>query len=431
MVRDIRRVVLTLVVSAVAFICVVTSPARAQTVEPDGQQLRVYLMTVEAGTQIFEKFGHDALWIVDAQTGQGLSYNYGIFEMDAPGFMLNFLRGRMNYSMNPGGPIPTDWELNRYASDNRTVWLQELNMTPAQKVTLRDFLNWNNLPQNMVYKYDYFRDNCTTRLRDAIDRALGGQLRAALEPKDAGTTYRWQARRLLSVSEPAYAGIELAMGHPVDVALTHWSDAFLPTKLMEYLNTVQVRAADGAMAPLVLSTVVAYQSTRDPMPAAPPNRTIPYLLVSVLVGVAFILLARIATARNSRAARVAYVLATSSWSLLVGFFGLVSLLLWVATDHTITRTNENILQANVLSLILAVVLAIAILTGRGRRAAFRLAAAAAFLSALGFVLQVLPGFDQFNGEIIALLLPAHLALLASIRDFRRVIPSLSGDTRPV
>jgi hypothetical protein len=376
-------------------------------------------MTVEAGPEIWEKFGHDALWIVDVRTGQGLSYNYGIFDMTKPGFMPNFLRGRMEYSMNPYGPISTADEVNHYVSANRTIWLQDLNLTAPQKAQLRDFLEWNNRPENMTYKYDYFRDNCATRLRDALDRVLGGQLRTQLAAKPASTTYRWQARRLLSVSEPAYAGIELAMGHSVDEPLTQWDDAFLPGTLMEYLKTVQVQGTGGRMRPLVATTTVAFQSTRAPMPDAPPNRSVPYTAIGVLVAIMFVLLGRIAVSRNSKAARIAFVGAASTWSLVVGFFGLVAMLLWFGTDHTVTSSNENILQANILSLVLAVALAVAVLSGRGRRFAFRIALVVAVLSLIGFLLQILPGLDQFNGEIIGLLLPAHLGLAAALRDFVR------------
>jgi hypothetical protein len=408
------RAFVTAVVLYVAYSSLYITRVTAQNGAPDGSQLRVFLMTVEAGTEIWEKFGHDAIWIVNSETGEGLSYNYGIFDMQKPGFMLNFLRGRMWYSMDPRGPIPPEYELSRYANDNRTGWVQELNLTAAQKAQLRDFLAWNNLPQNMTYRYDYFRDNCTTRIRDALDRVLGGQLHTALAAQPVSTTYRWQARRLLSVMEPAYAGIELAMGHPVDLPLTKWEDAFLPGELMKYIQDVQVRGESGDMVPLVMSTVVAYRSTRAPMPAAPPDRRLPYTAIGVLFGVMFLLLARLVVTQTSMIPRVLFLLATAGWSLVVGVFGLVSMLLWFATDHTVTRANENLLQANIFSLILAVLLVVLVLGGRADLLTLRTALLVAGLSALGFVMQVLPGLDQFNGEIIGLLLPSHLALAVAV-----------------
>jgi hypothetical protein len=40
----------------------------------------------------------------------------------------------------------------------------------------------------------------------------------------------------------------------------------------------------------------------------------------------------------------------------------------------------------------------------------RAATTVAALAVAGFVLQVLPGLDQVNGEILALTLPAHFGL---------------------
>jgi hypothetical protein len=386
-----------------------TALARAE----DGASLRVFLMTIEAGSEIWEKFGHDALWVVDERTGTPLSYNYGMFSFSEPGFVKNFLRGKMRYSMDTRGPQPVVEDVERYRLDNRTVWIQELNLTPAQKLELRDFLNWNNQRENMYYMYDYFRDNCTTRIRDALDKVLKGRIRATLAAKPSGVTYRWQARRLLSVSPPAYAGIELAMGHSVDRPLNQWDNSFLPFELMNNLRSVQVTGPDGKPAPLVMSSTVGYQSTREPMPLAPPDYHLLYTAIGVAVGVLFILLARLAVSSHSKAAYIGFVTTGSLWYLIVGFFGVVAMLLWFATDHTVTRANENILQANVFSLMIPVVLILHVF-GKARGFALRLALAVAGMSVLGFVLQILPGLDQFNGEIIGLLMPAHLGMAAAL-----------------
>jgi hypothetical protein len=388
-------------------------PLRPASDSADGKYLRVYLATFEAGDNIEEKFGHDALWIVDTRARQDWSYNYGIFHMDEPHFMTNFLKGRMKYSMYDTGPYPIFWDTARYKKENRTIWAQELNLTASQKASLKDFLDWNNRPEHMHYMYDYFRDNCTTRLRDALDRVLGGQIKRTLEAKSSAVTYRWQARRLLSVSPPAYAGIELAMGHAVDKPLSLWEESFLPTELMNNLRSVQVTGPDEKPVPLVMSSEMLFQATRAPMPATPPDYHVLYTVVGLVFGCLFAFLGRTA-ARGSRAALRGLGIIGGLWSLIVGFFGLVAMLLWFVTDHTVTRANENILQANVLSLILAVLL-IGLVFGRGRSAASKLAWTIAGVSVLGFIVQILPGLDQFNGEIIGLLLPAHIGLALALR----------------
>jgi cytochrome bd-type quinol oxidase subunit 2 len=140
-----------------------------------------------------------------------------------------------------------------------------------------------------------------------------------------------------------------------------------------------------------------------------------YTVIGLIFGGLFFFLARSA-ARGSRAALRSFAAIGGLWSLVVGYFGLVAMLLWFATDHTVTRSNENILQANFLSLILAVCLfAMAFGRGRGRSLALKTAYVIAGLSVLGFVLQVFPGLDQFNGEIIGLLMPAHIGMALALR----------------
>jgi hypothetical protein len=79
--------------------------------------------------------------------------------------------------------------LGAYVAANRSIWIQELNLTPAQSAALRDFLEWNELPENRFYQYDPYRDNCSTRIRDAIDRVLGGRLKELTDNEATGGTY--------------------------------------------------------------------------------------------------------------------------------------------------------------------------------------------------------------------------------------------------
>jgi len=106
-------------------------------------------------------------------------------------------------------------------------------------------------------------------------------------------------------------------------------------------------------------------------------------------------------------ARFAFLSVAFVWALLAGVFGTMITVLWAFTEHTFTFNNENVLQASLLSLALAVMIPFGL---RLRSKAARLAAVIAALSVLGFVLQILPGLDQSNGEIIGLALPVHITL---------------------
>ena len=94
----------------------------------------------------------------------------------------------------------------------------------------RQFLEWNDTEANRGYYYNYYLDNCSTRVRDAIDRALGGQLKAQFDTMPSGHTWRWETRRILGWNLPLYVVINLALGHPVDTEMTAWQAMFLPLR---------------------------------------------------------------------------------------------------------------------------------------------------------------------------------------------------------
>ncbi|NJD20389.1 MAG: DUF4105 domain-containing protein, partial [Gemmatimonadetes bacterium] len=163
-----------------ASLLLAAGPLAAQPAAPDsaalpeaGSDLRVWLITVGPGAAVWERFGHKAIRVADVVTGRDLAYNWGIFDFDQVGFIPRFLKGQMLYMLAPfrSGPM-----IEAYAGTGREVVAQELALTPSQRAALQAFADWNALPQNRDYRYDYFRDNCSTRVRDALDQALAGAL---------------------------------------------------------------------------------------------------------------------------------------------------------------------------------------------------------------------------------------------------------------
>jgi hypothetical protein len=125
----------------------------------------------------------------------------------------------------------------------------------------------NALPENRFYRYDYFLDNCSTRVRDALDTVLGGSLKRRFTVLTTDWTFRSESVRLTTPAGLAQAGIDLALGPKADVPITAWESMFIPMRLMEYLRDVTVPGADGAPVPLVLGETVLYHATRAPEPA--------------------------------------------------------------------------------------------------------------------------------------------------------------------
>src|SRR5688500_18521265 len=141
-----------------------------------GSELTVYLLTIGQGDEVWELFGHNAIWIKDRSDGSDMTYNWGMFDVNQPNFLGRFLTGNTSYWMEG---IGLESMLQSYTQRNRSLLAQELNLTPEQRLLLKQALETNTLPQNKFYRYDYYRDNCSTRLRDMLDRALGGQLQTA------------------------------------------------------------------------------------------------------------------------------------------------------------------------------------------------------------------------------------------------------------
>jgi Domain of unknown function (DUF4105) len=374
-----------------------------------GSELTIYVMTMGVGAEVWERFGHNAIIVEDRSEGTAIAYNYGMFSFRQESFLLRFIQGRMDYWM---AGYPAEEEVPRYRAARRSVWRQELNLTPSQRLALRDFLSWNALDDNKFYRYDYYRDNCSTRVRDAIDGVVAGAV-AAQSDQPASGDYRFHTLRLVAANRLLYLGLALIEGHPVDVPITRWDEMFLPVKLRDYLRDVKVPDTTGALVPLVRREETLYESTAYPVPDAPPPWGLAFLAIGMAIGGGFWW-----GGSNGRVRRVSqYLLLVggSFWCLLTGVAGAIMAGLWAFTDHAVAAQNENVLQCSVAALVLAAVLPFAL----GDRP-WALTTARVFallvggLSLLGLFLKVLPWFGQANGQVLALFVPANLGLMAGV-----------------
>lgn len=377
---------------------------------PGGAQLTVTLLTFETGGLLWERFGHNGLWIHDAAAGTDHLYDYGRFSFTAPHFIYNFARGNMWYSMGDTNDVAAVIEF--YANEGRKIWAQELDLTPEARERLRDFLEWNIRPENRGYAYDYYRDNCSTRIRDALDRALGGPI-ARYGVRPSGMTWREETRRLDEHDALLYSGLMIGLGRPVDREMSRWEQMFLPIRLREHLDSISVAGPDGVTHPVVKSERVLAPGGRWPVPARPHDWTLRYLTVGVLLGG---LLAWLG-ARGAGVGRTAFLALGTLWVLLGGVLGLVLTWLWGFSSHEAAHANENVLLFNPLTFALAIVLPAAV---RGwawaRLPARRLALTGVALAALALGLKLVPGFHQSNLDLVALALPAHAGVWLGLRS---------------
>jgi hypothetical protein len=413
-----------------------------------GSELTIYLMTMGPGDEVWEKFGHNAIWIHDDLRKTDVAYNWGLFDFAAADFFPRFLKGNMRYWM---GGFDQQATLDFYRRGNRTVWAQELSLRPAERVELARFVEWNARPENRFYNYDYFRDNCSTRVRDVLDRAVGGAIRGATDRAPSGTTYRFHTRRLTQDEPWIYLGTLLGLGEPVDRQISRWEEMFLPVRLHDDIRNIRVRDANGELVPLVRSEHVLFAATREAEGLEPATHIGAYLIAGMLVAFVALLLRHLSD-NGSHGARTALLVVGGVWNLVVGIAGTGLAALWTLTNHIYSYQNENLLQANPLSLVLAVMILASLgrrmaepgdtavgnpepgrsRPGAGKRGASKsrdqepsatgfvgrrtsqLAWIVAALALLGLVIQIMPAFNQVNGEIIGLMLPAHLGIALAL-----------------
>lgn len=381
--------------------------ATAAHAQSDGENLHIYLLTFGPGEEVWERFGHDALWVEDRASNYSVAWNWGMFSFGDPDFLENFIKGRLNYWME-GWNAP--FTIQYYADSlKRTVWIQELNLTPQQKLALRGYTEWNSLPENKYYHYDYYRDNCTTRIRDALNTVLNGEVSRQLKAIPTTSTYRSQTKALTLNDPLLYEGLMLAMGQNIDKPLTAWEESFLPMELMSWVRSVKVRSSAGEMQSLVLSERTYFQGRELPLLDETPSRVATFTIAGILLAALIVLLGRLSL--QQRAATIALAVVVTIWCLVSGILGTIIELLWMGTDHYVTYRNENIMQTNSIALVLAFFAGPAIM-GKiwARRWGVWLALFVAGLSVLGFVLQIFPLLDQNNGEVIGLFMPVHGAV---------------------
>ena len=387
-------------------------PAAAHA-EVDGDSLRVSLVTFGPGDHPFFKFGHNAI-LIENQGGQGIVYNFGMFDFSSPALIPKFILGRSEYWL---GRTDRDRTMEGYIADDRTIEIQELDLTAPQRKSLFERLEDNARPQNRNYLYDYFSDNCSTRVRDALDTALAGKLRQAAGAP-ARLSYRAHALRLVGDLGWEYLALFYALGLPADQRATRWQESFIPMELRDVVRTVRIPGDAGADKPLVKSERLVFRSSRPDPPLDPPHRTRYFALVGIGTGGLCFLLGVVG--RRARAARVALGSLSALLGFIAGLAGVLLIFLWVATNHRAAHANANILQSVPWAIAL-LVLGIQVALGRKPAAqrAFIITAAAAATSLFGLGARITGLLGQDNGAFVALFLPLWLGMALAFHALLR------------
>ncbi|WP_372389451.1 DUF4105 domain-containing protein [Xanthomonas axonopodis] len=377
-----------------------SAQAPAPEADPASQSApRIGVVTMQPGEVFFERFGHDAIVVVDPRTQQVTSYNFGFFDPSEPDFVPRFARGEMMYYLVA---LPLEEDLSQYRDAGRGVSIQWLDLPPDQARALAEGLAVRSQPENARYHYDYFMANCATMVRDTLDRAMGGALKSQLAGRSRGNTFRSEAVRLASPAPWMWLGFDLGLGPYADRPLSRWEEAFVPMRLADSLTQVH----NSAGRPLVQSTQVLLPHRIAPEPAEQRRHWWPWLLTGLIVAAGVLAL--------GRRQRLLAGLALPFW-LVCAIGGGLLVYLWGFTAHQSAWANRNLLLVNPLCVLLwfgGIRLQLGHRPGRWFNVLSWVVAACA-LAAL--VIHWLSFQAQDNLQWVMLLLPIHTALAIALR----------------
>ncbi len=372
--------------------------SHSEPIRPD-ITLRAGVITMEPGEEFWARFGHDAIVIEDVKTGESISFNFGFFDMSEPGFFGNFLDGKMQYQLVA---LPKEDDLQHYREKGRGVGVQWLNLDQQQIRDLYLALEENAKLENSRYTYDYFTANCSTRVRDSLDKVLNGQIKTQLSSPSLGNSYRSESVRLAWPAKWMAMGFHLGLGPAADKPLSRWDEAFIPMRLRDSLRLIKL--SDGS--PLISSEeeLLPHRLSLPPSDMPPWKKTAFMIGIALAIGIFFL---------AKRTPRLLAGIAGIFW-LAAGLLGCLMLFVWFGSAHWAGYRNANLLLLSPLAL--------ALLPGAWQKIRNKTPAnyfnyllwlMAASAAIAGF-LQFLPFLAQQNFEWVLMLLPVHLALAKSL-----------------
>ncbi len=322
-----------------------SNPLAAQNSATLSKDATIFLLTIYPGDELYSTFGHTAIRIIDDTLGLDRIYNYGTFDFEEPGFYIKFCRGKLDYFLSA---YRYKWAESVYTLEKRPIISQRLNLTPEMKNRIFQFLEWNRQPENRGYRYDFFFDNCATRILDAFEKTFPAEVNWHL--KDRQLTFRNYIDQYLTGHPFSDYGIDLALGAKTDRIASPRETAFLPDYLYDAFASAQVNI-NGEIQPLVAETdtLLWFDEANE--------RSYSFPWANIILWAVF-LLAILITFREFKSNKNAE---KRSWLDIflfgyAGFVGMLIMFLWFGTDHTTTPNNWNLLWAWPLHIVISVLL---------------------------------------------------------------------------
>ena len=311
----------------IIFICLFTNLQFCSFAQ-DSSRIRISLLTCTPGEELYATFGHSALRIIDSNSVTDHVYNFGTFNFDDAGFYLKFIKGQLKYYVNI--EEFDDFKFD-YIAENRGITEQVLNFTAAEKITIHRALIENIKEENKFYMYDFFYDNCTTRLRDIIVKYHHP---SPVLPAVMPTTYTFRnaIHQYLDDNHKDWSkfGIDILLGAPTDAVMTNVQQEFLPENLLKALDSTKN------------TTIVS--TSKNLYVLGETNNKSSLFTPLVLFSLFLLVFVFLSFFKNKNALNILSLL-DSFLFFTVGLLGIILVLMWVGTDHIMTKNNYNLLWA--------------------------------------------------------------------------------------
>ncbi len=290
----------------------------------------ISILTCSAGDELYSAFGHSAIRIKDPENRMDLVFNYGVFDFDTPHFYLKFANGKLNYQMS-GSKYKRF--LYSYMRENRSVTEQILKLSQDEKQLLVDALFENYKPENRYYKYDFFYDNCATRVFNIVKENIRGKF-SYRDYKNPHKTFRQYLHHYLNNSPWIETGLKVILGMPADKEASLEQSTFLPDYLYLLFKSTKVMRANGGNAFIGKEKLLLDRSN-----SVNSNKFIISPFICFCIILVFFASLPFLFKRKQALINVFYRILLFT----TGIVGLLILYLWFVTDHSVTGNNLNIL----------------------------------------------------------------------------------------
>jgi hypothetical protein len=303
----------------------------------------VSILTCNPGAEVYSMYGHTAIRVSDPTQNLDIVFNYGVFSFETPDFLYRFAKGQTDYRMD-GGRFQSF--IPEYDEEKRSVYEQVLNLSPEGKNKLFQALIENFKPENRVYRYNFFMDNCATRVRDMIERNAGSPIQ--FTDKHPTESYRDLIKKFHNSFRWFDLGIDLLVGKKAEEPVSAYGQMFLPEYLKDQFAKAEI-TIDGKPQPLVLET-----RTLREYPNSKLNSDLP--LPAIVFGILFFIIATISVRGFLQKKKADWL---DYWLLgLSGFSGLIIGWFTLYSEHPAMSPNYNLLWAFPLNLFFAGVWAV-------------------------------------------------------------------------